>query len=141
MKFRHGFLYWKIFRDMFSELKDKFKKNQPKDMWEDYYNRGIIGEESYNLIRKSNSKEDKGCGVRFDINSYGYVNCGEIYHNVISKGDSRIVYCKECRNHDLCEVCKCGHTKKDHDYHNECSIGGEGADNWCNCKSFVSTAI
>ena len=27
-----------------------------KEMWDDYYNRGIIGEESYNLIMKTKTK-------------------------------------------------------------------------------------
>ena len=28
-----------------------------KDMWEDYYERGIIGEDSYNLIMKTKKEE------------------------------------------------------------------------------------
>ncbi len=39
----------------------------------------------------------KGCGKRFDIINYAYVNCGEFYNNIQGLWDDRIVFCPKCR--------------------------------------------
>lgn len=39
----------------------------------------------------------KGCGKKFDIISYGYVNCGAHYNNILKANDNRIVFCPECK--------------------------------------------
>ena len=101
----------------------------PEELWQ----RDRIMVDALAEIMATNSGESRqsieeileGCNQRFDILNYSFVTCGEHYSNIQSKGDNRVVFCKECKQkakahkkevmkgcgkqyHDRGLVCNCG---------------------------------